>query len=87
VAERVDSNARREVKVFAVLNIPHVASLALLEHRWRADIGRDHVRELLVYEASGLGVCMRVGSGERRIALWMVSIGWLFVTHTPEVIQ
>jgi hypothetical protein len=55
MAERIDSNTRREVKVFAVLNIPHVAPLALFEHRWWADIGRNHVRELLVHKAGGLG--------------------------------
>lgn len=55
MAERIDSNASRKVQILPVLNIPHVASLALLEHRWWADIGRDHIRELLVHEAGGLG--------------------------------
>jgi hypothetical protein len=55
MAERIDSNTGGEVEVFAVLNIPHIASLALLEHRWWADIGRNHVWQLLVHEAGGLG--------------------------------
>jgi hypothetical protein len=56
MTERIDRDTSREVQVLSVLDIPHVASLSFLEHRWWADIGRDHVGELLVHEAGGLGV-------------------------------
>lgn len=73
VAERIDSNAGCEVEILPVLNVPHVASLALLEHRWWADIGRDHVWELLVHEAGGLGAWVWIRSCETGIALHNIS--------------
>jgi len=59
----IDRDTGRKIKILPVLDIPHVAPLALLEHGWWADIGRDHVRELLVDEAGGLGAGGRVGCG------------------------
>lgn len=50
----IDGNSSRKVQVFPVLNIPHIAALALLKHWWWADIGRDHVWELLVDKTSRL---------------------------------
>ena len=55
VSQSIDSNSCCKVQVFPVLNVPHVASLPFLEHRWWADIGRDHVRELLIDKAGGFG--------------------------------
>ena len=48
VPQSINGDTRSKIKIFPVLNVPHVATLALLKHRWRSHIGRDHVRELLV---------------------------------------
>jgi hypothetical protein len=69
VAERIHSNAGCEVQISPVLNVPHITAVPLLKHGWWADIGRDHVRELLIHEAGGLGGGGRIWRGKRRFSL------------------
>ena len=64
VSQRINRYACCKIQVPSILYIPHIASLSLLKHRRRSNIGRDHVRELRVYEAGGFGACWRVGIGE-----------------------
>ena len=55
VSQGIDSDSGRKIQVFSVLNIVEIASFTLFEHRGRAHVGRDHVRELLVDETGCLG--------------------------------
>ena len=54
VPQCIDRNAGSEVKILSTLDIPHVATLPLLEYRCRPDIGRDHEWRLLFDEAHAL---------------------------------
>jgi hypothetical protein len=63
MSQGIDSNSRREVKIFPILHIPHIASLPFLEHWRRPHIGGHHIMKLVIDEAGCLrvlgGVCIR----------------------------
>lgn len=44
MSQSIDGNTRGKIEIPPVLNIPHVAAIALLKHGWRANISRYHVR-------------------------------------------
>jgi hypothetical protein len=75
MSQGIDSDSSRKVQVPSVLNVPHVASLSLLEHwRW-ADIGRDHIRELLIDKTGSFGGRGRIRRGQRGFMLLELNIG------------
>ena len=74
MAKRIDGDAGGEIKIFAVLDIPHVTTLPLLKHRRWSHIGRDHVWELLVHESGSLRAWRWVGCRQRRFTLAYMSV-------------
>ena len=64
VAQRVDGDARGEVEVFPVLDVPEVAAFASDHHGRGADVGRDHVLGVLADDGGGLRIARWVGVRE-----------------------
>ena len=63
VPEGIDSNARGEVKIAAVFNVPEVAAFALDHHGRGADVCCHHIGHVVIDDCSGLGVGGRIVVG------------------------
>lgn len=78
VTQSIDGDTRSEVEVLSVLNVPQETSFSLLEHGWWANIGRDHERCRLAYQAAGLRVRLRIRGRQSRLLLFISSIRFIW---------
>jgi hypothetical protein len=59
--QRIDSNARREIEVPSILDIPQPTAIPLYEHWWWTDVCRDHEGGLVVYQRRSCRIRRWVG--------------------------